>query len=303
MDNLTCSVGVFAHNEENNIGNILDALLKQKCPPSPPPHLHEGGIDEIIVISSGSTDNTNLIVKDFVRKYDKIKLFIEPVRRGKSSAINLFIEKARNDILVVISADTIPKNDAIEKLIRPLANHKIGMTGGRPVPVNKTDNFLGFAVNLLWKLHHRLAIFQPKLGEMIAFKKIFNAIPLESAVDEASIEAVITKAGLKCLYVSDAIVYNKGPETLTDFIKQRKRICIGHLWLKDNQNYNVASNKLGLLLSLYISECFRNPKNIIYITGLVKLEIYSRMLGYLDYYIKKKNPFIWETIKTTKKIK
>ena len=286
---LKCSVGVIAYNEEKNIANILTALLRQD--------LHEVEIDEIIVISSGSTDKTDLIVQNFKDKYDKIKFYVQTKREGKSSAINLFLSKARNDILVIESADTIPANNTLEKLVAPLKYSKIGMTGGRPIPINKQYDFIGFAVNLLWKLHHKMAMYKPKLGEMIAFKRVFESIPSNSAVDEASIEALVIKAGLKCLYVSDAIVQNKGPETICDFIKQRKRIATGHLWLKQNQNYDVTSNNLSLLFWLYIKECIRNPKDIIYITGTAKLELYARFLGYIDFYIKKSNPFIWEKVK------
>ncbi|MCL2062930.1 MAG: glycosyltransferase [Candidatus Cloacimonetes bacterium] len=283
-----CSIGVIAYNEEKNISQILRALLKQE--------LHEVEIDEIIVISSGSTDKTDLIVREYQEKFNKIKLYIQEKREGKASAINLFLEKAKNHILLIESADTIPSKNTVEKLVKPLRKTNIGMTGGRPIPLQTNDNFVDFAVNLLWKLHHRMAKFKPKLGEMIAFKKVFTSIPEDSAVDEASIEALIDKAGLKCLYISDAIIYNKGPETICDFIKQRRRIATGHLWLKHKENYNVTSNQLSLLFGLYIFECLTNPKDIIYITGTAKLEMYCRLLGYFDYYIKKTNPYIWEMI-------
>ncbi len=51
------SVGVIAYNEENNIANLLDSLLKQSA-----------RIKEIVVVSSGSTDKTNEIVKEFIAK-------------------------------------------------------------------------------------------------------------------------------------------------------------------------------------------------------------------------------------------
>jgi len=44
-DKIRVSVGITAHNEEANIGRLLDALLNQ--------HLHEVEITEIIVVASG----------------------------------------------------------------------------------------------------------------------------------------------------------------------------------------------------------------------------------------------------------
>jgi glycosyltransferase involved in cell wall biosynthesis len=49
-DKIRCSVGITAHNEEANIGRLLDAMLNQ--------HLDEVEIAEIIVVASGCTDNT-----------------------------------------------------------------------------------------------------------------------------------------------------------------------------------------------------------------------------------------------------
>ena len=281
-----CSIGVFAYNEEKNIKNVLNALLNQK--------LKRVLIDEIFVISSGSTDKTATFANIIAEKNKKITVIDEPERKGKSNAINTFLKTAKHELAIIVSADVVPAKDTVEKLIIPFKNAKIGMTGGRPKPYNKISDFTDFANNLLWKLHHQMSKYQPKLGEMIAFRKVFSCIPEKSAVDEASIEAIITQSGLKCMYVSDAIVYNKGPETICDFIKQRKRIAAGHLWLKDNQNYDVTSNSLGLLLGLYILECFKNPKDIVYITGTAKLEMFCRVLGYIDYKFRKINPYIWE---------
>ena len=291
---IKCSVGVMAYNEEKNIAKILNALLDQE--------LTQARISEIIVVSSGSTDTTNDIVKDFEKNNKKVRLIIQPERKGKSSAINLFIENAKNDILIVESADTIPEKNTVERLLRPFNNPKVGMTGGRPIPVNKSDDFVGYAVNLMWKLHHKMSIFRPKLGEMIAFRKVFKTIPEKSAVDEASIEAIVKASGLECIYVSNAIVQNKGPESLDDFIKQRKRIAIGHMWLKENHGYNVTSSDITLLASLYFSECFQSPKDIMKITATMKLEAYCRLKGLFEYRFKKSNPFIWETIDSSKQL-
>ena len=289
---IKCSVGVMAYNEEQNIASLLDALLRQ--------NLRQARIGEIIVVSSGSTDSTDDIVRAYAQNHKKIRLIAEPVRSGKSSAINLFIQNAKHDILIVESADTIPAKDTVERLVRPFNNARIGMTGGRPVPVNKTDTFVGYAVNLLWRLHHNMSIFSPKLGEMVAFRKSFKMIPERSAVDEASIEAVIKAMGMQCLYVSNAFVHNKGPETLKDFVKQRKRIAIGHLWLKDQHNYSVSSNDVSLLAHLYLKECLSNPKDILKITATAKIELYCRLRGFIDFYHKKENPFIWDTIDSSK---
>ncbi len=102
------SVGVCAYNEEKNIGRVLESLINQKT--------KKINIDEIFVVSSGCTDNTNNIIREFENKDKRIKLIDQKEREGKSSAINLFLKNAKNEILVLESGDTTPDVDTIEKL-------------------------------------------------------------------------------------------------------------------------------------------------------------------------------------------
>ncbi len=292
---LKCSIGIIAYNEEKNIGPLLDRVLSEKY--------DEISIDEVIVVSSACTDDTNNIVSDYMKKDSRLSLITESKRNGKSSAINLFLKNSTNEILIIESADTIPYQDTIKKMVLPFKDPKVGMTGGRPVPVNSEKTFAGYAVNLLWRLHHKMALISPKLGEMIAFRRVFDSIPPESAVDEASIEAEIVKKGLIKKYIPNAKVMNKGPEDIKGFITQRKRIEAGHLWLIKNNNYKVVSQEANVLISLFISEIKARPLKIHYTIGVILVEIYSRLLGKYDFYIKKTNPFTWEIVESTKNLK
>ena len=39
----------------------------------------------------------------------------------------------------------------------------------------------------------------------------------------------------------DAVVLNKGPETVDDFLKQRRGIFAGHIYLKETLGYKVST--------------------------------------------------------------
>jgi len=291
---LSCSIGVFAFNEENNIEKILSALLNQQT--------NKVNIAEIIVVSSACSDNTDTIVERISAEHPIVRLIQETERNGKSASINHFLKETVSDYLVIESADTIPEKDVIEKLVSPFKCGKVGMTGGRPVPENDSKSFVGYAVQLLWRMHHKMAMISPKLGEMVAFKRVFNSIPAESAVDEASIEALIRENGLKTVYIPDAVIYNKGPENISDFVKQRRRIEAGHLWLKSQQHYTVASQSSTLLLKITLTELKERPQEVFKLMGVMILEMYCRLLGKFDYHVKKKNPFIWDIAKSTKNL-
>nr|MDK2851358.1 hypothetical protein [Candidatus Cloacimonadota bacterium] len=292
---ISCSIGIIVHNEEANILHLLEAISAQR--------LSQVEIREVIVVSSASTDDTDDIVRRYAADHPQVKLLTQAKREGKASAINLFLQEASEEILVVVSGDVIPSKDTIEILVSAFEDPTIGATGGRPVPVNPHDSFIGYAVNLLWRLHHHMALISPKLGEVIAFRKVMESIPCESAVDEASIEAIIKSRGLKLKYLPKAIIQNKGPENIKDFIKQRRRIQNGHLWLQKKQNYKVASQDKSILFNLLKRELRDNPRDIIRIMGVIALEVYCRILGSWDFFIRGKNPFIWEISHSTKALK
>src|SRR5258708_7412766 len=128
-----CSIGIMAYNEEANIARTINAVLKQGGPSS--------RIDEIIVVASGCTDRTVPIVAEIALNEMRVRLCVQEKREGKASAINLFLKEARSEVAILIGADIIPEEAAIENLCSPFLNPKIGMVGGRPVPVNDPATF------------------------------------------------------------------------------------------------------------------------------------------------------------------
>ena len=297
---ISCSIGIMAYNEEANIRFLLESLLKQR--------IYACEIVEIVVVASGCTDGTCGIVEAICEENSIVKLLVQEEREGKASAINLFLKSAaESDVFVIESGDTIPEEDTIENLVRPFVDSTIGMTGAHPVPVNSLDSFIGFTVNLFWSLHHELALNHPKLGELIAFRNIVREMPKDTAVDEASIEAIITNAGYRIHYAKDAIVRNKGPETIKDFLRQRRRITAGHKHLQVTKGYQVSSMKIvnlaplvkRLLVQVDVSW---NLKTALWTFGAICLELIGRVLGDFDYYIKKKNPVMWDIAESTKNL-
>ena len=291
---IPCSIGILIHNEAANIANLLSAFQGQ--------HLENVSVSEIIVVSSASTDGSDQIVEEYSKKCQSVRLIREEERRGKSAAINIFLQAASENIVIISSGDIIPESSTVEMMINPFRDNTIGMTGCHPLPTNKTDSLTGKIVNFQWRLHHKVALQAPKLGEMVAFRKIMISIPEDSAVDEASIEAAIVSQGLSLCYIPEAIVLNHGPESITGFVQQRRRIAAGHLWLKKKEQYRVSTNNPKLLLRIILTEIIRKPLSTHIVLITFFLEFSARILGWYDLVIKKSNPFKWDVIPSTKRI-
>jgi len=288
------SMGICAYNEEKTVGRLLNFFLREK--------FKQVSMTEIIVVASGCTDKTEDVVRGFNQKDSRIKLITEKERRGKASAVNLIIRNSKSKIIVLESADTVPAKGAVEKLVLALKNPEVGLVGGRPIPCNKPNDLIGFAVNLQWKLHHLISLKRPKAGEMVAFKKIFKRIHPKSAVDEAIVECLVATQGYRISYEPKAVVYNKGPETVRDFLRQRRRIYAGHLATKRYYGYAVSTFD-GLAIFPYLLKVFElNWRFFVFTPIVIFLEFIGRTTGWLDYHFKIRDHAIWKIAKSTKEL-
>ncbi len=288
----TVSVGVCAYNEGRNISACLDSLVQQELK----------GFDllEIIAVSSGSTDETDEVVRKFEAKDRRVKLIRQERREGKNSAINLFISMAKGDILVLANADNRLELGSLQALVEPFKDEEVGVTGGHPVPVNGKDTVVGFAVNMLWDMHHRVAMIYPKVGELMAFRRLDKRLPTSTQSDEDIIRLELEKKGLSTVYVPQAIVHNKGPEELRDFVKQRTRVNIGEKYMKRLYQYQVPTWDSRLLFQAYASFLKDNRGSLGKATAAMAFEAYARAYATLYVALDKGDKAVWQQVSSTK---
>ena len=60
------SVIIITRNEEKYIKDLLDSLVTQTVVPY-----------EVIIVDAESTDNTQPIIRQYMKRYDFVKLFVE----------------------------------------------------------------------------------------------------------------------------------------------------------------------------------------------------------------------------------
>lgn len=289
---LRCSVGVTAHNEEANIGNLLEMLCSQ--------YLHDVAIREIIVVASGCTDNTVPIVEAMTQRDPRIRLFVQPTREGKTSAVNVFLANAHEEICVLESGDTLPRENTVEHLVRMFADPTVGMTGAHKIPVNTPEHIVGFFTHLRLRMEHELCLEIPRLGEMIAFRKVFEQIPPDVAMDEAFVEALVVQRGMQVRYAPDAVVYNTGPNTINDFVRQRRRNHAGHLYLQHKYGYKVSSIQNTRVIRVALKEMWGAIRLLYTLVLLAALEGWARFLGWYDYMVKRDRHVVWDMAYTQK---
>ena len=117
FNNFTTTVVIRALNEGSHIGKLLYGLQQQTILP-----------DEIILVDSGSTDDTLLIASS----YD---VLIEKISKDQFTfgrALNIGCRKASKEILIFLSAHVYPSDkDWLLNIIRPFENDLVVCSYGK----------------------------------------------------------------------------------------------------------------------------------------------------------------------------
>lgn len=119
------SIVILTKNAGDRFETLLQCLFSQKF----------NGDYEVIVIDSGSTDNTVAVAQSFPVKMVRIRA--EEFHHGKTR--NLGAELSNGKILVYITQDALPlHNDWLQKLTEDLKDPRVAMVVGRQIPWNDT---------------------------------------------------------------------------------------------------------------------------------------------------------------------
>lgn len=295
VDRIPFSIGICAYNEADNISIAIESVFSQEF---------EGfDLEKVIVVSSASTDGTDDAVKTLMDKYDKLALISQPERKGKNHAINEFLDAKDTEIVIIMNADNkLEKPSTLQHLLEPFRDPKIGIVGGHPIALNKGDTVASFASKFEWIVHHHVAMITPKIGELIAYRDIGFRLPTDTQNDEELMRMRIEAAGYKPAYAPEATVLIRGPETESDFIKQRLRTNIGQCHMEASPDYYnpTRDNKVLIKASLRaIRDVGFHP---IKIFKAARLEQKCRKMAkeYVDSGREDMN--IWERVDSTKKL-
>ncbi len=284
---------ICAHNEGRNMAKSLGSILGQ--------NLDGFLLNDIVVVSSGSTDDTDDVVRSFESSNSKVRLLVQQRREGKNSAINLALSSIEADIMVMVNADNVLAPGALQRLLEPFRDPLVGMVGGHPIPVNDRNTYTGFAVYMLWDMHHRLSLIHPKVGELVAFRNLGQRLPTDMQSDEDLIRMDLERDGYQVHYAPEAVVYNRGPGTVADFVRQRTRVNIGERYLMRQFGYQVPTWDRTYLLDAFLGFA-RDNHRVDRVAFAIALEACSRLYAMIYVLMDKGDKNVWDQVRSTKDV-
>lgn len=212
---------VAAYNEEKTIGDVLRALTSNPL------------INEVIVVSDGSTDDTVQISRGF-----DVRTIALRENRGKGFAMRVGVDYASNDILFFVDGDMCNVTErTIESLILPVLRDECEMNIG----VRHRGPVLDF-------LHLKMQCGPVLSGIRVMKRGVFERVPpqyQERFKIEAALNCFCSRAGFRQQHT---IIYD-----LRHVTKESKRGLADGLVAR----WDMSSEVFLLLFDLYVFETWR----------------------------------------------
>ena len=152
----SASLVVSCYNEAGVIREKLDNALALDYPKEKL---------EIIVVSDGSDDGTDEIVKEY--RDQGIQLIRQEGRLGKTMGLNLALEAATGEVVVFSDANAMYAVDAIRMLVRNFADEQVGYVVGAALYTDGGEGASAQNENLYWRYELAIKLMESRLHSVV----------------------------------------------------------------------------------------------------------------------------------------
>ena len=260
------TVIVSARNEENNISNLVNALVNQSYPKE---------LLQLIIINDRSTDQTAEILTNYEREIDNLTIVtIQETPAGwapKKWALNTAINTVTTEIILQTDADCIPHNDWVKCMVQPFSSSEVGFVSG-PAPLTNKSTLIdslyeldslaqdafsagGFSQGMVFSCTGRnIGYSKQAFDDVSGYENVSHFI---SGDDDLLLHKITGDPSYKAQFVlsKESVVESPPPSSLEQFIHQRLRFAS-----KGFSYYNIKT-----------SASLRVVLHFLYVTNLVAL--------------------------------
>lgn len=247
------SIVIPAYNEEKVIANTIEGLLETKYP-------HK----EIIFVDDGSTDSTLSIA---TRYKEQIRI-LHKENGGKATALNYGMVYAKGEIIVIVDADTIIGRNSLKEIVKGFeVNEHVAAVAGN-IKVRNRMNWITkcqaleyiTGIQIIRRAFDVFGSITIVPGALGAFRKSFlqeaGAYGKDTIVEDFDQTIKLLKAGLITQGSSKATAYTEAPNTLKDFVAQRKRWYRGNIQVLKRHSDALTNPRFGYLQRLSLPYLF-----------------------------------------------
>ncbi|MCP5064831.1 MAG: glycosyltransferase family 2 protein [Ignavibacteriae bacterium] len=178
-----------AKNEQDYIEGTITSVIKQSIKPI-----------LWIIVSDGSTDNTDEIIKSYANKYSFIKFIrTEAKKRNFTSKVHVLnmalstIEKNNYDFIGILDADITFQEDYYEKILEEFdRDPKLGLAGGEFFDIIDGKRFRVMKSSM--SVRGGIQLFRKE-----CFNQLGKFVPLKNGGEDVIMEVSVRKNGWKAM--------------------------------------------------------------------------------------------------------
>jgi cellulose synthase/poly-beta-1,6-N-acetylglucosamine synthase-like glycosyltransferase len=220
---------------------------------------------EIEIVSDGSTDATDDILKEFQDPH--VKSFRCPVHSGKAEALNIGMQSATGEILLFLDIRPWIESNALQLLISNFEDPRVGCVTGELVLRDDGHDAGAKAVGgLYWRYEQWIRNCEAKVDSPLGVyggfyairRKLASALPAGTILDDMLQPLSVIRQGYRSVLDPRARVYDIWPRSLRGEFHRKVRTLAGNFqliqlapWLLSRQNrlrFQLISHKLLRLL-------------------------------------------------------
>lgn len=225
------SVVIAARNEANNIQNKLLNLSKQTYPFKKL---------EIIVVSDGSDDNTNDIIQQWVGSDDvnqpAVKLVQYDERQGKPHAVNIGVNEAGGEIVVLADARQTFKDDAVFQLVSNFNDPEVGCVSGELFLKENEESEINQEMGVYWKYEKFIRVTESKIGSVVGVtgsiyairKCLYQTMPKDTLLDDVYEPMSVVLQGYRVIFDETAQAVDVVSDNIAQEWKRKVRTLAGN---------------------------------------------------------------------------
>lgn len=194
------TVVITAHNEEGCVREKIENTLRLDYP-------HDKL--DVIVASDGSTDRTNSIVREYAER--GVRLNEIRRRAGKTAAQNVTVPLTETEVLLLLDAQSMLREDALLKLVRNFNDPSVGYVSGRLRYPEVSGTSAAKGEGLYWRYELYLRHKESQIGSITAGSGAIHAVrrhlwqPREPGFDaDFGLPLDVVKQGYRAVYEPEA---------------------------------------------------------------------------------------------------
>ncbi|MDQ2841508.1 MAG: glycosyltransferase [Acidobacteriota bacterium] len=216
------SLLIAAYNEEESIERKIRETLALRYP---------AGKLEILVVSDGSCDRTDEIVRSFPD--GRVRLLRVEGRRGKTNAQNQGVSLCRGEVIVFSDATATYHPESIERLVAPYADDRGGAVSGRYKYFDLASaSPTGLGSIAFWNYENVIKTLQSRLGTLTGCSGCIYSVRKSCYVplpDDACSDLVeplnVVKGGHRVAFAPEALAYEETTASSAQEFRMRVRVA------------------------------------------------------------------------------